>query len=131
MENNPLANAGDARDSGWITGSGRSSGVENCNPLQYSCLEHTRDRGAWQAVIHGIAKSQTCLSSHKCSLGIHVALTGSVRATIVANLLQFTYLANCSFNYSTECWREHFSNRPTSAVIEGLRFQDLRVRHAE
>ena len=36
---------------------GRSPGEGNGNPLQYSCLENFMDRGAWQAVIHGVAKS--------------------------------------------------------------------------
>ena len=46
---NPPANAGDIRDSGSISGSGRSSGGGHGNPLQYSCLETPRDRGAWRA----------------------------------------------------------------------------------
>ena len=41
------ANAGDARDMGSIPGSGRSPGVGNGNPLQFSCLENSIDRGAW------------------------------------------------------------------------------------
>ena len=44
---------------GLITGSGRSPGEENGNPLQYSCLENSMDRGAWWATVHGVAKSQT------------------------------------------------------------------------
>ena len=44
-ENLPV-NAGDARDSGSIPGSGRSPGGGNGNPLQYSCLENPMDRGA-------------------------------------------------------------------------------------
>ena len=43
----PSANAGDVRDVGLIPGSGRSPGVGNGNPLQYSCLENPKDRGAW------------------------------------------------------------------------------------
>ena len=43
--------------------SGRSSGVGNSNPLQYSCLENSIERGAWRAAVHGVAKSQTRLSS--------------------------------------------------------------------
>ena len=49
---NPPANAGDARDVGLIPGSGKSSGVGNGNPLQYSCLQSSMDRG-----VHGVAKS--------------------------------------------------------------------------
>ena len=48
-----------AGDLGLISRSGRSPGEENGNPLQYSCLENPMDRGAWQATVHGVAKSQT------------------------------------------------------------------------
>ena len=53
------ANAGDL---GLIHGLGRSLGEGNGNPLQYSCLENPVDRGAWQATVHGVAKSWTRLS---------------------------------------------------------------------
>ena len=46
---------------GLIPGSGRSPGEGNGNPLQYSCLENPMDRGAWGAIVHSIAKSQTPL----------------------------------------------------------------------
>ena len=59
---NPPANAGDGRDLGSIPGSGRSPGEGNGNPLQYSCLENSMDRGVWQATVHGVAKSWTQLS---------------------------------------------------------------------
>ena len=55
------ANAGDTRDEGVIPGSGRSPEVGNSNPLQYSCLENPRDRGAWRATVHEVTKSQTRL----------------------------------------------------------------------
>ena len=55
---NPSANAGDIRDAGSIPGWGRSPGGGHGNPLQYSCLEDPKDRGAWQATVHGVAKSQ-------------------------------------------------------------------------
>ena len=42
-----------------IPGSGRSPGEGNVNPLQYYCLENPMDRGAWQAIVHVVAKSQT------------------------------------------------------------------------
>ena len=57
----PPVNAGDTSDTGLISGSGRSLGVGNSNPLQYSCLENFMDRGAWQAIVCGVAKSQTQL----------------------------------------------------------------------
>ena len=56
---NPSANSGDAGDLGWILESGRSPGEGNGNPLPYSCLENSKNRGAWQATVHGVAKSQT------------------------------------------------------------------------
>ena len=54
----PPANAG---DTGSIPGLGRSPGAGNGSPLQYSCLENSMDRGAWQATVHGITKSPTQL----------------------------------------------------------------------
>jgi len=51
--------AGDAGDLGLIPGSGRSSGVEHGNPLQYSCLENFMARGAWSATVPGVAKNRT------------------------------------------------------------------------
>ena len=53
------ASAYNAGDPGSIPGSGRSPGEGNGNPLQYSCLEYPMDGGAWQATVHGVAKSQT------------------------------------------------------------------------
>ena len=47
------------RDPGLIPGLGRSPGEGNGDPLQYSCLENSKDRGAWRAIVHGVAKSQT------------------------------------------------------------------------
>ena len=49
-------------DPGSIPRLGRSPGGGDDNPLQYSCLENSMDRGAWWATVHGIAKSQTRLS---------------------------------------------------------------------
>ena len=54
------ANAGDARDTGSIPGSGSSPGGGHGNPLQFSCLENPKDRGAWRATAHQIM-SQTQL----------------------------------------------------------------------
>ena len=45
-------------DQGSFPGSGRSPGEGNGNPLQYSCLVNPTDRGAWQATVQGVAKSQ-------------------------------------------------------------------------
>ena len=58
------AHAGDVRDMGLIPGLGRSPGVGSGNPLQYSRLEDPMDREAWWDIVHGVAKSQTQLSTH-------------------------------------------------------------------
>ena len=55
-------NAEDVRDMGSIPGLGGSLGEGTGIPLQYSCLENPLDRGAWQATVYGVAKSQTGLS---------------------------------------------------------------------
>ena len=58
---NPPAKAEDNGDTGWIPGSGRSSGGGHGNPLQYSCLENPMERGVWRATVQRVAKSQTRL----------------------------------------------------------------------
>ena len=55
-----------AGDTVLVPGSGRSPGGGNGNPLQCSCLENAMDRGAWRATVHGVAQSQTRLSTHDC-----------------------------------------------------------------
>ena len=52
---NPLANTGDV---GSILGLGRSPREGNGNPLQYSCLENSMDRGPWWATVHGVGESE-------------------------------------------------------------------------
>ena len=56
------ATAGDMRDEGSIPGWERFPGGGNGNSLRYSCLENPMNRGAWQATVHGVAKSRTQLS---------------------------------------------------------------------
>ena len=55
------ANSGDIGDAGLIPGLGRFPGEENGNPLLYSCLENSMDRGAWWAIVHEVAQSCTWL----------------------------------------------------------------------
>ena len=59
MVKNPPANSGDVGGVGSIPGLGRSPGGGHSNPLQHSYLENPMDKGAWQATIHRVAKSQT------------------------------------------------------------------------
>ena len=64
MVKNPPANAGNARDTDSVPGSGRSPGEGNGNSLQYYYLENPMDRGVWWATVHEVAKSQARLSTH-------------------------------------------------------------------
>ena len=68
MVKNPPVSAGDIRGAGSFPGLERSPGGGRGNPLQYSCLENPMDRGAWQAIVHSVAKSQTLLKQ----LSVHV-----------------------------------------------------------
>ena len=67
MVKNSPANAGDTR-CGSIPGSGRSPEVRNGNPLQYSCLGNSMERGALQAAVQGVSESDTPVTKHN----IHV-----------------------------------------------------------
>ena len=64
MVKNPAASAGDIRDMGLIPESGRSSRGGNGNPLLYSYLGNSIDRGSWWATVHGVSKSWTQLNTH-------------------------------------------------------------------
>ena len=59
---NPLVSGRNAGDVGLIPGMERSHEGGNGNPLQYSCLVNSMDRGAWQATVHGVVKGQPQLS---------------------------------------------------------------------
>ena len=58
---NPSTNVEDTKDTGSIPGLGRFPGEGNGNPFQYSCLENSKNREAWWAIVHGVAKNQTQL----------------------------------------------------------------------
>ena len=67
MIKNPLASAGDVRDAGSVPGSGRSSGGDHGNPLQYSCLENPMDRRASWATVTGsqrVGHTETTTPTH-------------------------------------------------------------------
>ena len=75
-----IGDARDAGDAGSILGLGRFPGEENGNPLQYSCLENSVDRGAWWATVHAL-QSWTRLSEHDTAWSMetdgHALLQGS------------------------------------------------------
>ena len=79
MIKNPPANAGVIRDAGLIPGLGRSPGEGHGNPLQ-DFLENCMDRGAWQATIHWVTKSQTEQATlHACMRSFLVRHCSTVR----------------------------------------------------
>ena len=106
-------NAGDTGNEGSIPGSGRSPGIGNGNPLQYSCLENSMDSGAWKATVHMVTKSWTqlrCLSRHAHkhkeidkqeqevqTAGLHWALNGLIRYLYlgVGKLCKIGYFCYC------------------------------------
>ena len=81
IKNLPV-NARDARDTGSILGSGISPGEGNGNPLQY-CRENPKDRRAWWAIVHVVAKNQTWLSTHAVSPASAKSLVVFVPADMV------------------------------------------------
>ena len=88
------ANAGDIRDVGSIPGSGRSPGVGHGNPLQYSCLENPKDRVAWQATVHRVAKSQTRLRNLACFHTFLRPIDQNCISVLLINKEQYSKLCN-------------------------------------
>ena len=88
------ANAGDSGYTSSVPESGRSLGEGNGNPHQYSCLENPMARGAWWAIVHGVAKSQRPeqLSMHTCKMNssVIIQLPSSQTITFMANCLRDT-----------------------------------------
>ena len=64
MAKNLPAKAGATGDKSLILGSGRSPGGGNGNPFQCSCLKNPLDRGAWLAIVQGVAESDTTKHAH-------------------------------------------------------------------
>ena len=101
----PTCNSGDTGDMGSILGSGRFPGEGHGYPLQYSCLENSMDRGAWQAAVLGVAKSQTCLSDCACARAhthththTHTGPTpGEAEAPSMTTLCLYTWLRGFNF----------------------------------
>ena len=90
VKNLPVS-AGDARDVGSIPGLERSLGVGNGNPLQHSCLKSFMDRGALQAMVHGVVKSCTRLSTHAGAVISYVSVTAKYFIIYIPGVI-FKYL---------------------------------------
>ena len=84
---NLLANAGDLRDTGLISGFGRFPGEGNGNPLQYSGLENPMDRGAWRATVHSVAKRWTLLKRLSMQATVHKGSLFSTPSPVVLPLI--------------------------------------------
>ena len=93
MVKNLPANAGTTGDEGLILGSGISSGVGNCSPLWYSCLENHMDRRAWRATVHGVVKKLSASTGDVRDVGL---IPGSGRSPGERNgsPLQYSCLEN-------------------------------------
>ena len=79
----PAFNAGDVKDAGWISGSGRPPGEGHGNPLRYSHLENAMDRGAWLPTVHMVTKSQTQQKwQHTCT-GLDILCYSSVSGSVL------------------------------------------------
>ena len=68
---NPPTNVGDVRDTSLVPGSERSPRGGHGNPLQYFCLKNPTDRGAWQAMVHGVTKSWAQLEQFSMQARTH------------------------------------------------------------
>ena len=83
MVKNPPPKAGDVRDTGLIPGSGKSPGRGNGTVFQYSSLENSTVRGAWQAIIRGGQKElditqHTHMAFHVCLLSLNIMLSSYI-----------------------------------------------------
>ena len=97
VKNLPV-NVGDIRDVGSIPGSGRSPGGGHGNSLQYSCLENPMDRGAWRAIVHGVARSQTQLKQ----LSMHPWCKRSLlERSLTTDIKIFNMCRNETFGYDS------------------------------
>ena len=99
------ANVGDTRDVGSIPGLGRYPEEGNGNPIQYSCLENSKDRGDWQATVQGVAESDT---TELLSTGRNILVDGSVHRLEGFSWGRFSPSnpANCAPPAQAFTWRQ-------------------------
>ena len=109
MVKNPPANSGDIKDAGSIPELGRSQGEGTGDPLQYSSLENSMDRGTWRATVHGITKSPTGLNRLSLYARMHAQTYLWMRLIRRNRSLSFFFFFFCIFGKDQ-----------TSAVPRGL-----------
>ena len=112
---------GGTGDTGLILGSGRSHGGGNGNPLQYSCLENPMDRGAWQVMVHGVAKSQTRDSTKW--INVHTPYYCPPSALEVGSSLK-EWTAGGRPDSQTSWWGGSWTNGPSAGKSSNTRPQD-------
>ena len=99
MVKNPPANAGYIRDVGLIPGLGSSPGGGHGYPLQYSCLENPRDRGAWWAAACGIAQNRTQLKWLSSSSSSRATKHSTDTTFLLLILILFRFSCFLSWNW--------------------------------
>ena len=93
MIKNPSANTGDLRDTSSIPELGRSPGIGNDNPLQYSSLENSMDRGARQTTVHGVTESD--MTEVTCHM--HTLMSIMLESMVSLYLLKCTIVTHDSY----------------------------------
>ena len=109
-----------AGDLGLIIGLGRFPGEGNGYSLQYSCLENSIDRGAWRAIVHGVAKSQTLLSNFHFFI-IKITVTSVPSSTCMISFhptktLQIRYYRLHCWDSGTEAQKEEWVQNQTAGM---------------
>ena len=132
---NPPANEGGSGETDSIPRSGKSPGGGNGNPPQYSCQEYPMDRGTWWAIVHGVTKSQTWLSTFPNYFSYHQRCPLTLRNTVLIYELGHRYSekeesASCRRHWEVSkkdeggrgireegrqgsCWHEHMGKWKT------------------
>ena len=128
---NPAANAEDTGEMGSIPRLGRSTGVVNDNPLQYSCLENSMDRSLWWATVHRLTKRRTCLSEWACTL---LQYDFTLTSLITSSMIQFpnkvAFWGPESWDFDIRIWGDTI--QPITEVSETiLRFDNLLEKPTE
>ena len=106
-----LANVGGVRDAGLFSGSGRSLGVGNGNPLQYSWMENPMDRGAWQASVYGASRSWTWLSTHTHTIIIIIIIAFLCYRVILRTISGNKHICNKAWDSSAWDTSEKWPNK--------------------